>query len=61
MTIQDKARIIARDTRMEIPIHVRQSCQRIIISKAFHEPVQPIDLNKVRAVYNTHYARQGEI
>jgi len=57
MTIQDKARIIARDTTRDIPTHIVASCIRIVVGKALHEQVSPIDKHKVSAVYKVHYAR----
>jgi hypothetical protein len=57
MTLQDKARVIVRDYTRPIPQHIRQSCQRVIMGKALHEPVRRADKLKVSAVFKVHYAR----
>ena len=57
MTLADQARVIVRDIHLELPRHIRQSCQRVIINTACREPVAQADKVKVKAVYKTHYAR----
>jgi len=58
MTIQDKARVITRDTRNLIPSHIRHSCQRIIIGKALKEPIDRRDTSLIGKIYRIHYAKR---
>ena len=57
MVIQDKARIIARDTRFLIPSRIRQACQSIIFAKAFPKVfrIRYKDIQTINKIYDIHY------